>query len=134
MRAAPAVWVGVGVALAMVLGVVLIGPFHPSSPEKTKAVGSASSASVGEGSLRQRSLSSSPRALAAGPIAPPDIRTAPGGARYWNDPSLDPKVLERAFAPPSRPLPPEARPTASAIIPPEREWRQLKRDEAAVAY
>lgn len=133
MRAAPAVWVGVG--LAMVLGVALIGPFHPSSPEKTKALGSASSASVGAGSLRQRPRLPSPRAsTAAGPIAPPDIRTAPGGARYWNDPSLDPKVLERAFAPPSKPLPPEARPTASAIIPPAQEWRQLKQDEAAVAY
>ena len=132
MRAAPVVWVGMG--LGMVLGVALVGLFQPSMPETAKPLGPASSVSASTGSLRQRSLSSSPRALAVGPIAPPEIRTSPGGARYWNDPSIDPKLLERAFAPPSRPLPPEARPTASAITPTEQEWRQMERDEAAVAY
>jgi hypothetical protein len=133
MREAPVVWVGMG--LGMVLGVALIGLFHPSMPETVEPLGPASSVSAGAGSLEQRSLSSLlPRAPAAGPIAPPEMRTAPGGARYWNDPSIDPKLLERAFAPPSKPLPPEDRPTASAIIPSAEEWRQLERDGAAVVH
>jgi hypothetical protein len=61
-------------------------------------------------------------------------QTSAGVSRYWSDPSLDPDVLKRAYAPVSEPLPPEARPKSPAIHPPEREWRRLKRKEEALAY
>ncbi len=53
-----------------------------------------------------------------------------------NDPSLDPKVLERAFVPPPPPsmLPPDARPKRSAIEPPRRTWQERQRYDSAVAY
>lgn len=59
-----------------------------------------------------------------------------GSQPYWRDPSVDPKALERAFAPapPVSSLPPEARPTTPAINPPEREWRRVQRNDQAVAY
>ncbi len=72
-----------------------------------------------------------------GPSAHPASTTVPTSppqsAIPWKDPSIDPKVLEKAFAPPL-PLPPEARPKPSAIIPPEREWRRIQRQDDAVAY
>lgn len=54
--------------------------------------------------------------------------------RYWQDPSIDPKVLERAYAPAPKRLPSEARPTRSAIEPPAEEWRRLQREDNAIAY
>jgi hypothetical protein len=54
--------------------------------------------------------------------------------RYWQDPSIDPKVLERAYAPAPKRLPPEARPNRSAIEPPAKEWRRLQREDDAIAY
>ncbi len=53
---------------------------------------------------------------------------------YWQDPSIDPEVLERAFEPPRRSLPTQARPQSSAISPSQSDWRHLQRDEAAVVY
>ena len=79
-------------------------------------------------------------------LAPPSAQTLqtshnvppsdPGGQPYWRDPSVDPGVLERAFAPPPPVslLPPEAQPTPPAIDPPERAWRRLQHTDHAVAY
>mgnify|MGYP001568008010 CR=1 FL=1 len=66
----------------------------------------------------------------------PDVAVDRFGQPYWRDPSVDPRVLERAFAPPPpmSSLPPEARPTTPAIDPPEREWRRVQRKDHAVAY
>ena len=52
------------------------------------------------------------------------------GTQPWNDPSIDPKTLERTFALPSEPLPPEARPTPSAIQPSQQAWRKLQQKGA----
>lgn len=51
-----------------------------------------------------------------------------------HDPSIDPRLLERAYAPVPESLPPQARPKAPDIHPPERTWRRLQRREDAVAY
>lgn len=70
-------------------------------------------------------------------VPPADVAVSDAGSQpYWHDPSVDPKVLERAFAPPPpvSSLPPEARPTSPAIDPLEREWRRLQRNDQAVAY
>lgn len=56
------------------------------------------------------------------------------GQQPWDDPSLDPEVLQRAYAPPPRSLPKEARPEMLPIHPPEREWRKAQRNEDAIAY
>ncbi len=52
-----------------------------------------------------------------------------------DDPSLDLATLKRAFQPPPPPssLPPEARPHPSDITPPSQEWRQLQREQHALA-
>lgn len=56
------------------------------------------------------------------------------GQQPWGDPSLDPEVLQRAYAPPPRSLPKAARPEILPIHPPEREWRKAQRNEDAIAY
>jgi hypothetical protein len=50
------------------------------------------------------------------------------------DPSIDPQALARAY--PKRPqaFPAEARPKASAIDPPKREWNRIKRQDRPVVY
>ena len=71
------------------------------------------------------------------PVKPPQNQIKPHQQPLHTprgSPSIDPKVLERAYAPPSEPLPPEARPTPSAISPPETEWRDLRRQKDAAAY
>lgn len=66
----------------------------------------------------------------------PPVAAGPGGARGWQDPSVDPAALARAFRAPPPPdfLPPEARPRPPEIHPPARAWRELEREERAVAY
>ena len=61
--------------------------------------------------------------------APPAIvaPTTPGPSRVWKDPSIDPALLERAYAPPSRPLPPAARPKTPRIRPSDTKLRKLQR-------
>ena len=63
------------------------------------------------------------------------VATAASGrmSAPWKDPSIDPQVLEKAFAPPP-PLPPQARPKPSALVPPAREWERIQRQDDAVAY
>lgn len=56
------------------------------------------------------------------------------GEPHRQDPSIDSAVLERAFQPPPRSLPSEAKPKAAALTPPEREWRRLRRQSDATAY
>jgi hypothetical protein len=63
---------------------------------------------------------------AAGP--PADVTQG----RHWADPSLDPDILRRAYAPVSKPLPPEARPKAQRLMPSAREWRRLDREDATL--
>ena len=99
------------------------GPTEPGAPCRRGRVGAR-----GRSDLRALGAPSS------GPIAPPEIRTSPGGARYWNDPSVDPKALERAYASPQRPLPAQARPKPSAIVPPKEAEDQMKRDPDAIPY
>jgi hypothetical protein len=65
---------------------------------------------------------------------PPPDRELLSGQPYWADPSIDPKVLERAYAKPEGPLPQAARPTSPAIHPPDREWRRARREDQAVPY
>ena len=61
------------------------------------------------------------------PIAetPADALILPKGA--WNDPSVPPEALKKAYAPLSHPLPPEARPQPSNIHPPEAKERRIQR-------
>jgi hypothetical protein len=57
-----------------------------------------------------------------------------GSTTYWHDPSVDPEVLAKAFAPPPANLPATARPKPSNIHPSPREWRRLQEQQNAVAY
>lgn len=73
------------------------------------------------------------------PLASPS--TAAGGGSTSStlglpvyDPSIDPRLLERAYAPVPESLPPQARPKTPDIHPPERTWRRLQRQDDAVAY
>jgi hypothetical protein len=81
-------------------------------------------------------------------VAPPDAPVAvvplpgvavvpagpdPTGGMHWNDPSVDPELLRRAFAPPPTNLPPEALPRASSIHPPREALKRLQ-SKGAVAY
>lgn len=75
-----------------------------------------------------------PTAQSIGPHERVHPFAQPSAQPYWQDPSIDPEVLARAFAEPPRSLPPAARPTDAAIHPPERVWRQMQRDDKAVAY
>ena len=110
------VWLGLGGLLGGALGLAAIG------------LGS-------RGLLTPRSdgavpVMASPRRAGPGRALAHDAQTPAG---YWRDPSVDPKLLERAFAPPPH-VPPEARPKPPAIMPSEREWHRLQRDDSAVAY
>ena len=67
-----------------------------------------------------------------GVVAPP-TGPDPTGGMHWNDPSVDPEVLKRAFAPPPTNLPPEALPRASSIHPPREALKRLQ-NKGAVAY
>ena len=51
------------------------------------------------------------------PATEPVRAVHPQQTRYWQDPSIDPEVLKRAYAPPSRRLLPEDRPSAASIQP-----------------
>jgi hypothetical protein len=73
-----------------------------------------------------------PTEALAHPVSTAPTRDLTGG-RYWNDPSVDPALLERAFAPAPRVLPPEAQPKASAIVPPQKALQELQA-QGAVAY
>jgi hypothetical protein len=68
--------------------------------------------------------------LPAAAVAPPVDVT---GGRHWADPSLDPKVLAKAYAPAPANLPPEARPKPLRITPSAKEMRRLEQ-EGATAY
>ena len=57
--------------------------------------------------------------------APAERLILPKGA--WNDPSVPPEALKKAYAPLSHPLPPEARPQPSNIHPPEAKERRIQR-------
>ena len=52
----------------------------------------------------------------------------------WNDPSIDPAVLEKAFAPPPADLPPEALPFASNITPDPQSLKALEGSGDLAAY
>lgn len=56
------------------------------------------------------------------------------GQPIARDPSIDPQAFARAY--PKRPqaFPAEARPKASAIDPPKREWNRIKRQDRPVVY
>lgn len=45
----------------------------------------------------------------------------------WYDPSVEPEVLRRAYAPAGR-LPPQARPVLLPIEPTEEDWERLRRE------
>ena len=49
---------------------------------------------------------------------PVSVRTEP----YWHDPSVDPEILKKAYAPPPSDLPREALPYASNIEPDAEAW------------
>jgi len=55
-------------------------------------------------------------------------------APHQRDPSVDPEVLARAFAPPPANLPAKARPKPSNIHPSPREWKRLQEQHEVVAY
>ncbi len=57
--------------------------------------------------------------------APVEAPILPKGV--WNDPSVPAEVLHKAYAPLSRPLPPEARPQPSNIHPPATQERRIQR-------
>ena len=48
------------------------------------------------------------------------------GRRNWADPSIDPRLLEKAYPRVARPLPAEARPTAPNIHPPSAKQRRVE--------
>ncbi len=68
------------------------------------------------------------------PQAPPSTKPVPtsvsrpsvGQVGYWKDPSIDPKLLERAYLGTQQPLPPEARPKPLNIHPPSAKQKRLR--------
>lgn len=74
----------------------------------------------------------------AAPIAVSSLTSAPLDALrgYWADPSIDPAVLKRAFPPtsPGAPAPRHRRRKTPPIAPTQAEWRELQREDHAVAY
>ena len=60
------------------------------------------------------------------------FQQTPDGQAAWFDPSVDPEILKRAYAPPG-PLPPEARPFSLRTQPSDEEWAKLRK-ENAMAY
>ena len=56
------------------------------------------------------------------------------GQPIARDPSIDPQALTRAYPKRSQALPAEARPKASAIDPPQREWNRIKRQDRPIVY
>jgi len=74
-----------------------------------------------------------PSAVAAEPARVHALTEDVTGGRYWNDPSMDPEMLKKAFAPPPANLPPEARPVPFNLMPSNKELQRMRR-QGAVAY
>ena len=64
----------------------------------------------------------------------PTMVTRPGAKPYGNDPSVEPDVLARAFAPPPANLPVSERPITRQLVPDPDEWQQLQRSTDALAF
>ncbi len=60
------------------------------------------------------------------PIAADQVAAPEPIRRYWKDPSIDPAVLERAYAPAQVEVPPVNTPR---LTPPHAEWRKLRYHE-----
>ena len=67
------------------------------------------------------------------PLAAPSFTMGPGGRRYWNDPSIPPEILKKAY-PPDPDLPPSARPQPRTQLSPPVADVQRMRAEGTVAY
>ncbi len=67
------------------------------------------------------------------PASTPPLMIGRGPDGTYQDPSIPPEVLQRAFSPPPASLPPAARPRPSNIEPPRRALDQMRRG-GAVAY
>lgn len=114
MRIPRMVWVGV-VGCAVLVGLWGIALFIRLSAQ----------------SLASKGLK--PSAVAAEPARAHALTEDVTGGRYWNDPSMDPEMLKKAFAPPPTNLPPEARPVPLNLMPSNKELQRMRR-EGAVAY
>ena len=61
------------------------------------------------------------------PVPTAQTRHTVGQVGYWKDPSIDPKLLERAYLGTQQPLPPEARPKTLSIHPPAQKQKRLRK-------
>lgn len=83
-------------------------------------------------------LLATPLALPGAPTAGSPVAAAVAATQnpktpYWQDPSIPPEVLKRAFQPPPADLPPEARPGSFNITPSPKTAQSL-RDQELVVY
>ena len=76
-----------------------------------------------------RSMNNAPPAAAATTGGVPTVNSQ----GYWNDPSIDPQVLKRAYPPPPKDLPEEAKPQPLQLKPTAQQWHDLQ-DQGLVAY
>jgi hypothetical protein len=74
-----------------------------------------------------------PRATPPAATATRSVPAPSAGRGPWQDPSVPPEVLARAFAPPPADLPPEALPKPLRTQPPREEWQRLQ-SEGIAAY
>lgn len=116
----------------LVIGYGVFGRRAASRPSMRQ--GSGHEAAVAAPSNAEQQITASRSSSMAKPASGSGLFRRQPPDPYWQDPSVDPDILARAFARPPRSLPPEARPEASAIEPSEREWRRLQREDKAVAY
>lgn len=67
---------------------------------------------------QRRTLSQAPETSAQAPATAVIVDVT--GGRHWNDPSVSPEILAKAFAAPPTDLPLAARPVRPNITPPDR--------------
>ncbi|GEM_PF-6825373 len=90
----------------------------------------AAAMAVAAGSLswlagHHRTLSQAPDQSAQAPATAVIVDVT--GGRHWNDPSVSPEILAKAFAAPPTDLPLAARPVRPNITPPERAVPRTQR-------
>ena len=120
------IWLGFLACLVIGVRMHLLQPAPPALRPSAPAI----SASISV----QQSPSQTVEALEALPLAPhADVSLGLQSQRRWQDPSVDPKIWQRAFAPP-RSLAQRARSKPLALQPSKREWRTLQQQDGAVAY
>ena len=122
------VWLGFLACLVVGVRMHLLQPPPPPPVRHPSAPAVAVSAPV------QQALDPTVDVLEALPLAPhADVSLGLQSQRRWQDPSVDPKIWQRAFAPP-RSLAQRARSKPLALQPSKREWRMLQQRDGAVAY